>query len=149
MRAARVTIGTAGQTGHERGDHREVESPVQDSPAALDDSDFAGSGLKLARTDRRSDTGDGILNRLVHNAHRIEMRGDSMRKNQGKPNARWNGPVARQLRPDEEFVRPVAQACDADWRKDYYVIDGYLDPPVGRGRLSRPDVISRPPRNNA
>jgi hypothetical protein len=24
----------------------------------------------------------GILHRLVHNAHRIEMRGDSMRKNQ-------------------------------------------------------------------
>jgi DNA replication protein DnaC len=30
---------------------------------------------------------DGILDRLVHNAHRIEMRGDSMRKNRGKPNA--------------------------------------------------------------
>jgi DNA replication protein DnaC len=31
---------------------------------------------------------DGILERLVHNAHRIEMRGDSMRKNRGKkPNA--------------------------------------------------------------
>ena len=29
---------------------------------------------------------DGILDRLVHNAHRIEMRGDSMRKNRGKPN---------------------------------------------------------------
>jgi DNA replication protein DnaC len=29
---------------------------------------------------------DGILYRLVHNAHRIEMRGDSMRKNRGKPN---------------------------------------------------------------
>lgn len=28
---------------------------------------------------------DGILDRLVHNAHRIEMRGDSMRKNHGKP----------------------------------------------------------------
>jgi DNA replication protein DnaC len=28
---------------------------------------------------------DGILDRLVHNAHRIEMRGDSMRKNRGKP----------------------------------------------------------------
>ena len=26
---------------------------------------------------------DGILDRLVHNAHRIEMRGDSMRKQQG------------------------------------------------------------------
>jgi DNA replication protein DnaC len=29
---------------------------------------------------------DGILDRLVHNAHRVEMRGDSMRKNRGKPN---------------------------------------------------------------
>jgi hypothetical protein len=28
---------------------------------------------------------DGILDRLVHSAHRIEMRGDSMRKNRGKP----------------------------------------------------------------
>ena len=27
---------------------------------------------------------DSILDRLVHNAHRIEMRGDSMRKNRGK-----------------------------------------------------------------
>jgi DNA replication protein DnaC len=30
--------------------------------------------------------GDGILDRLVHNAHRIEMRGDSVRKSRGKPN---------------------------------------------------------------
>jgi hypothetical protein len=29
---------------------------------------------------------DGILDRLVHDAHRIEMRGDSMRKNRGKLN---------------------------------------------------------------
>jgi hypothetical protein len=28
------------------------------------------------------------LDRLVHNAHRIEMRGDSMRKNRGKPNTK-------------------------------------------------------------
>jgi DNA replication protein DnaC len=28
---------------------------------------------------------DCILDRLVHNAYRIEMRGDSMRKNRGKP----------------------------------------------------------------
>jgi hypothetical protein len=26
---------------------------------------------------------DGILDRLVHNAHRLEMRGDSMRKKRG------------------------------------------------------------------
>ncbi len=30
---------------------------------------------------------DGILDRLVRNAHRIQIRGDSMRKNRGKPNA--------------------------------------------------------------
>ena len=30
---------------------------------------------------------DTILDRLVHNAHRIEIRGNSMRKNGGKPNA--------------------------------------------------------------
>jgi len=30
---------------------------------------------------------DGILDRLVHNAHRIEMRGDSMRKNRSKAEA--------------------------------------------------------------
>jgi DNA replication protein DnaC len=30
---------------------------------------------------------DGILDRLVHNAHRIEMRGDSMRKSRAKPSA--------------------------------------------------------------
>jgi DNA replication protein DnaC len=29
----------------------------------------------------RSPVDDGILDRLVHNAHRIEMKGDSMRKN--------------------------------------------------------------------
>lgn len=28
---------------------------------------------------------DGILDGLVHNGHRIEMRGDSMHKNRGKP----------------------------------------------------------------
>ena len=27
---------------------------------------------------------DGILDRLVHNAHRIEMRGESMRKHRGE-----------------------------------------------------------------
>jgi len=31
---------------------------------------------------------DGILDRVVHNARRIEMRGDSMRKNRGKSNAK-------------------------------------------------------------
>lgn len=31
---------------------------------------------------------DGILDRIVHNAHRIELRGDSMRKNRGEKPAR-------------------------------------------------------------
>ena len=31
---------------------------------------------------------DGILDRIVHNAHRIEMRGDSMRKTRGKQTER-------------------------------------------------------------
>lgn len=31
---------------------------------------------------------DGILDRIVHNAHRIEMRGDSMRKSRGKQTER-------------------------------------------------------------
>jgi hypothetical protein len=30
-------------------------------------------------------TADGILDRLVHNAHRIEMRGESMRKKRNSP----------------------------------------------------------------
>jgi DNA replication protein DnaC len=30
---------------------------------------------------------DGILDRLVHNAHRVEMKGDSMRKNRPKANS--------------------------------------------------------------
>jgi hypothetical protein len=31
---------------------------------------------------------DGILDPLALNAHRIKMRGDSMRKNRSKPNAK-------------------------------------------------------------
>ena len=37
---------------------------------------------------------DGILDRLVHNAHRIEMRGESMRK--------YRNPT-----PDEETMKPL------------------------------------------
>jgi DNA replication protein DnaC len=37
----------------------------------------------LARPDREATLADGILDRLVHNAHRIEMRGDSIRKLKG------------------------------------------------------------------
>jgi len=32
-----------------------------------------------------SASADGILDRLVHNAHRIEMRGESMRKKRNPP----------------------------------------------------------------
>ena len=39
---------------------------------------------------------DGILDRLVHNAHRIEMRGDSMRKNRRKPTRRFVTPHANE-----------------------------------------------------
>jgi NAD(P)-dependent dehydrogenase (short-subunit alcohol dehydrogenase family) len=38
--------------------------------------------------------GDVILDRLVHNVHRIEMRGDSMLKNRG--NVRGNFQMARE-----------------------------------------------------
>ena len=44
------------------------------------------SQLPVTRGTSRSATrrlADGILDRLVHNAHRIEMRGDSMRKKRG------------------------------------------------------------------
>jgi hypothetical protein len=50
-------------------------------------------GLRAARVLRwREQVGDparadGILDRLVHDAQRIEMRGDSMRKDRGKANA--------------------------------------------------------------
>jgi hypothetical protein len=50
-------------------------------PLALDDPDLATAGFSMARTDSDPTLADGILDRLAHNAHRIEMRGDSMRKN--------------------------------------------------------------------
>jgi len=38
---------------------------------------------------------DGILDRLVHNAHRIEMTGESMRKSKtAKPDAKAKGGAA-------------------------------------------------------
>ena len=40
---------------------------------------------------------DGILDHLVHNAHRIEMRGESMRKKRNPPRAKiWTLAVFRQ-----------------------------------------------------
>jgi len=47
----------------------------------LDKSKTLNEGLLWVNTGRRHPE------RLVHNAYRIEMRGDSMRKNRGKPNA--------------------------------------------------------------
>ena len=47
------------------------------------------SQMPLARWHEQigdSTVADGILDRLVHNAHRIQMRCDSMRKNWPKPN---------------------------------------------------------------
>ena len=41
---------------------------------------------------------DGILDRLVHNAHRIEMRGESMRKQRGEKAERGIIPRRRTLR---------------------------------------------------
>jgi hypothetical protein len=49
----------------------------------LDDS----AGMGVGRVLGEPTLADGILDRLVHNAHRIEMRGDSMRKNRGKSNS--------------------------------------------------------------
>jgi len=38
---------------------------------------------------------DGSLDRLVHKAHRVEMHGDSMRRNRGKPNTKcWAADLA-------------------------------------------------------
>ena len=57
--------------------------------------------LASAQADRRHSLSDGILDRLVRNDQRIEMRGDSMRKNRAKRNtersrvaqvlSRWTG----------------------------------------------------------
>jgi len=46
---------------------------------------IAVAGFALARADQRSTIADGILDRLVHNAHRIEMRGESMRNKLNPP----------------------------------------------------------------
>ena len=53
---------------------------------------------------------DGILDRLVHNAHRIEMRGDSMRKKRGPWSGRAlcciNGKVSASLHEGLDADRP-------------------------------------------
>ena len=60
--------------------------------AVRDTTDFRLGSLLAAVPTRRwhqqigdPTLADGILDRLVHDAHRIEMRGDSMRKNRGRP----------------------------------------------------------------
>jgi DNA replication protein DnaC len=55
---------------------------------------------------------DGILDRLVHNAHRVEMRGDSMRKI-GVKNRSPEGPRAWYSR-----ARRVAKAISNESRWD-------------------------------
>jgi len=45
--------------------------------------DFAAASVSLAQQIGDPTLADGILDRLVHNAHRIEMRGDSIRKQKG------------------------------------------------------------------
>ncbi|MGO9096783.1 MAG: ATP-binding protein [Bryobacteraceae bacterium] len=59
------------------------------------------SQLQVARWhDRIGDAtaAGGILDRLVHNAHRIEMRGDSMRKKRGSQSPSLRSPVLYALR---------------------------------------------------
>jgi hypothetical protein len=57
------------------------------APGALDHPDFATAGIAWHEHVGDPTLTDGILDRLVNNAHRIEMRGDSMRRNRGKSNA--------------------------------------------------------------
>jgi len=53
-------------------------------PDALDDLDFAGARSRWHEQIGDPTLADAIPDRLVHNAHRIEMRGDSMRKKKGE-----------------------------------------------------------------
>jgi DNA replication protein DnaC len=46
------------------------------------------------RETRSTPIADGILDRLVHNAHRIELRGESMRKNRTKKSEAASPPTA-------------------------------------------------------
>ena len=54
---------------------------------------------------------DGILDRLVHNAHRIEMRGDSMRKKRGTWPANWPDLFPREI--DQLAVRCVSRTSSS------------------------------------
>jgi len=53
-------------------------------PDPLDDPDLATAGVRWHEQIGDPTLADGILDRLVHNAHRIEMRGESMRKQRGR-----------------------------------------------------------------
>jgi len=51
---------------------------------------------------------DGILDRLVHNAHRIELRGESMRKSRNKKSEADSPP-----RPDSSIALMQRQGSNA------------------------------------
>ena len=66
-----------------------VEEIDYRTPRGLDKSVILTSQLPVSRWHEQigdPTLADGILDRLVHNAHRIEMRGDLMRKSRGKAN---------------------------------------------------------------
>jgi len=69
----------------DEGEHRfrdEAERFQADHGIAFGLSPY--SSLSQRRWTTHWRVADSILDRLVHNAHRIEMRGDSMRKNRTK-----------------------------------------------------------------
>jgi DNA replication protein DnaC len=55
--------------------------------AGVDDPSYATAVSRWHEQIGGPTLADGVLDRLVHNAHRIDLRGDSMRKNRGKPNS--------------------------------------------------------------
>ena len=44
----------------------------------------AAAGGRVARADRQAPYADAILDRIVHNAHRIELDGETIRKKRGR-----------------------------------------------------------------
>ena len=61
---------------------------LDDSEHLLHNHHASVASLRLSRWHEQigdPTIADGILDRLVHNAHRIEMRGESMRKKQNPP----------------------------------------------------------------
>jgi hypothetical protein len=53
-------------------------------PSAIADPDFADAGCEIARANQRPTIEEGILDRILHHAHRIALRGESLRKNPPK-----------------------------------------------------------------